>query len=541
MGAKISIWDVFAGLSVAGLILPEAVAYASIAGFEPQHGIVAAIAGLLVYALLGRSRFAIVSPTSSSAAILAAIAVTDAGITPAHRLAMASGAVILTGLFFVGARFARLGVLAHFISRPVLRGFAFGLSAVIVLRQIPTLMGLSLGRGDPIDLLVALAEHIGEVNHASLTIGLAALAGMIVLKRWPRVPGAFLALSGAIAASFLVDLSARSVALVGHIDLVPYAPSIPALSRPEWEQLAQIALPLVLIVYAESWGAVRNLGLRHGDSLDANRELLALGFANLASGLLRGIPVGAGFSASSANEAAGASSRLAGLAAGACMLALVGLFGPLVARIPEPVLAAVVISAVLHSLNPAPLLRLWSLDRDQYVALVAAGGVLAFGIVDGMLLAVALSVMAALQRLASPRIERLGRLGDSHSFVDIEARPDAVINPAIPILRPSEPLFFANAEAVFAAIMSELPPAESIRAVILSLEESGDLDSTALDALLECETRLSAQGRDLFLARSKMHIRDLLVRANSPLAGQDRCFWSVADAVEAAEREVAAL
>ena len=535
MGIAVSIWDLFAGLSVAGLILPEAVAYASIAGLEPQHGIVAAVAGLLVYTIVGRSRFAIVSPTSSSAAILAAVAVTDVEIPHGQRLALATGAVILTGIFFLCAGVARLGMLAHFISRPVLRGFAFALSATIVLRQIPGIMGLSLGRGDPLDLVVALVNRIGDVNHASLAIGGGALVIMIALKRWPRVPAAFIALAGGIAASFLFDLNAHSVSLVGHIDIVPDAPGLPSLSRGEWERLAQIALPLVLIVYAESWGAIRNLGLRHGDSLDPNRELFALGLANLASGLMRGIPVGAGFSASSANESAGASSRLAGLAAGGFMILLVALFGSLVARIPEPILAAVVISAVLHSLNPAPLMHLWLLNRDQYVALAAAFGVLAFGIVDGMVLAIALSVMAALRRLASPRIEQLGRLGDGHSFVDVLARPDAMVSAEIIVLRPTEPLFFANAEAVFAAIMVQLESREGIKALILSLEESSDLDSTALESLMECESRLQSQGRKMFLARSKMHIRDLLGRAGSQLASADRCFWSVDEAFAAAK------
>ena len=211
-----------------------------------------------------------------------------------------------------------------------------------------------------------------------------------------------------IAFSYTIDLEGRGVALAGRIDIVPFAPSIPHLEWHVWSQLAQVALPLFLIVFSESWGAMRTLALRHGDTLEANRELVALGVSNIASGLIRGMPVGAGFSGSSANESAGAVSRLAGLCAAIVMVAAIAVAGEQIARVPEPVLAAVVISALLHSLDPGPLVRLWRLNKDQYVAAAAAVGVMILGVVDGMLLAVALSIAATLQRMSTPTIARLG-------------------------------------------------------------------------------------------------------------------------------------
>ncbi len=539
-GGRPSKWDIVAGLSVAGLLLPEAIAYASIAGLAPQHGVFAAIAGLLVYALAGRSRFAIVAPTASSAAILAAAAASAQTMqTPDQRLALAAGAVLLTGAFFVCASIARMGALAQFISRPVLRGFAFGLSAVIVLRQAPALTGLRFESHDPGGILWDLAWRLWEVNGASLVLGFGALALLLALRRWPWAPGAFVALSAGVAGALLFDLDGYGVARVGYLDVTPVAPGLPDLSLEAWETLARAALPLVLILFAESWGSMRNLGLRHGDRLDPQRELFALGLANIASGLLRGLPVGAGFSASSANEAAGAMSRVAGVAAALCMVALVALFAPWVALIPQPVLAAVVISAVLPALDPRPLLKLWRIGRDQYVALAAAVGVPLFGVVDGMVLAVALSVAATLGRLASPRIERLGRLPDSHAFVDLAAQPEAVTDPRILVVRPTEPLFFANAETVFAGL-SEPSLAVGVLVVILSLEDSSDLDSTALEALIEWDMLLGGQGRILLLARCKQHVRDPLLRAGAALARPGRSFWSVDEAFEAALGLVAA-
>ena len=535
MSRALSKWDVIAGLSVAGLLLPEAIAYASIAGLAPQHGVFAAIAGLLVYALFGRSRFAIVAPTSSSAAILAAAAAAaQTAQTPEQRLALAAGAVLLTGVFLLGASLARMGALAQFISRPVLRGFAFGLAGVIVLRQAPALTGLELGARDAAGVVWALTWRWREVKGVSLCLGFGALALLLCLRRWPRAPAPFIVIAAGVACAYAFDLDGLGVSRVGHLDVTPVAPGFPDLSQSSWEALGRVALPLVLIIFAESWGSMRSLGLRHGDRLNPQRELFALGLANIASGLLRGLPVGAGFSASSANEAAGAVSRMAGLVAGLCMVALAALFAPLVARIPQPVLAAVVVYAVSPALDPRPLLHLWRIGRDQYLALAAALGVLILGVVDGMVLAVALSVVATLGRLASPRIERLGRLPGGRAYVDLAAHPEALCDPRILVVRPTEALFFANAETIFARMDDELPRGQGTPVVILSLEDSSDLDATALEALIEWEAQLAAQGRVLLLARCKQHVRDLLLRAHPALAGSQRSFWSVDEAFEAA-------
>ena len=533
-------YDLIAGLSVAGLLLPEAVAYSSIAGLAPQHGLFAAVAGLLAYAALGRSRYAIVSPTSSSAAILAASAASVAFNTPqAHREALAIGAVLLAGAFFVVAGALRLGRLSSFISRPVLRGFAFGLAITIVARQLPNALGLAGISGNPFVVLGAVARRYHDWNMASLAIGAAALFALLVLRRFPFLPGAFIDLVAGVVLAFGIDLPAHGVKLVGAIDMIPSWPGLPDLSWREWTRLAEVAAPLFLIIYAESWGSMRSLALRHGDRLDANRELLALGAANLLSGLVRGMPVGAGFSASSACEAGGARTRLAGFVAALAMILLVANAGPYIARLPQPVLAAVVVVALLHALDPTPLLRLWRIDRDQYVAFAAALGVMIFGVVDGMLLAVALSIIAILQRMATPKIVKLGRLGNGHDF--IEATDAGVdIDPRIEILRPTEPLFFANADLVFADIVARVRANRAAEAVILSLEETPSLDSTTLDGLIECDAQLTALGRRLFLARVKQSVEDTLRTAGADdLARRAAQNFSVSDAWKAANAALA--
>ena len=518
-----------AGISVAGLLLPEAVAYAGIAGLPPQRAILAAIAGALAYALIGRSRFAIVSPTSSSAAILAA----SLGAIPGDatmRMALATITVALVGLVFLVAAAARLGALTGFVSRPALRGFAFGLAITIILKQMPVLVGIDLHAPDLYRLVPALLARLPQWHPASVATGAVALTALLLLRRVPACPAAFVVLAGGITASMLLDLPAHGVAVVGPISLIPAWPVFPALSSDALARLAGLILPLVLILFAESWGTMRALALRHGDTIEPDRELAALGVSNLAAAALQGMPVGAGFSAGSASEAAGAESRMTGVIA-AVGLALLMLAGArLVAHLPTPVLAAVVIAALTHALDPAPLVRLWRLRRDRLVAFGAVAGVLLFGVLNGMILAIVLSLATLVQRMSSPQLVRLGRLGESHDFVDVARHPEAISPPGIAIWRPAEPLFFANADRVLGLVVTRLAAEPATRTVILSLEQSFDLDTTALDALGEFDVTLRAHGVTLRLARVRDPIRDLLEAAGAGnLVG--RTSFSVDDAV----------
>ena len=526
--------DAIAGLCVAGLMLPEAVAYAGIAGLPPQHAIFAGIAGSVAYAIAGRSRYAIVSATSSSAAILAATLATMPG-SSADRIMLAPVIVAMTGMLFVAAAAARLGGLTGFISRPVLRGFALGIAITIILHQLPVVTGVKVGGGNIASFVAGFIASAATWHWASVATGAVALFALLGLRRYPVVPGALVVLVAGIAAARLFGLPQHGVATVGAIDTALAWPALPRLGWSDYSRLAQYAVPLVLILFAESWGTIRTLALRHGDGVDPNREIGALGLANLASAVVQGMPVGAGFSAGSASEAAGATSRMAGLFAASGLVALLLFAMPLVAMLPEPVLAAVVIAALVHALDPAPFVRLWRLDRDQYVAIGAALGVLAFGVLDGMLLAILLSLAALLQRLAAPRVARLGRLADGHDYVDLARHSDAVAPPHIAIWRPTAPLFFANAERMLALVANGSRADPTIRAVILSLEESYDLDSTALDALIAFDSTMAKANLRVQLARLHDRARDLLAAAGDTDLDH-RSSYSVDDAVVALQR-----
>jgi len=521
--------DALAGLSIAALLLPEAVAYSGLAGLPPQAGVVALFAGLVCYGLLGRSRYAMVTATSSSAAVLASATLALGGADPATRIAYASILVVGTGAAFMLSGALRLGAMSSLIARPVLRGYSFGLALVIAVKQWPTLVQLPVHTGSFLPLLQELARHAGAWQLPSLACGLAALAGLFLLERIPRVPGALLVIVASIAASGW--LAARGVTLTGpiHLALAPPAFVLPPGAR--WLPLTEFSLALMFILVAESYGSIRTFALKHDEAVQPNRDLLALGVANLVSGALQGTPVGAGYSGTAANEAAGAQSRLAGVAAAAVVLLLVVLFLRWIERIPAPVLAAIVIHAVSKSLHPGVFGNYLRWQRDRLIVFAAVLAVMLFGVLNGLLVAIAFSLGMLIRSLASPRVSVLGRVG-AHDYVSLARFPNAVTVPDTLVVRPEQPLFFANADPVLAQVRARVLAQAGARVVVLSLEESPDLDTSALEALSELCAWLSARGAQLRLARLKDAAREVLARAGLaqlPAAALD--YSSVDDAV----------
>jgi MFS superfamily sulfate permease-like transporter len=295
-----------------------------------------------------------------------------------------------------------------------------------------------------------------------------------------------------------------------------------------WPLVVEFSLALMFILYAESYGSIRTYALKHDAPVQPNRDLLALGVANLVSGLFQGTPVGAGYSGTSANDAAGARSRLAGLSAAAIILVLVLLFLPWIERIPEPVLAAIVIHAVSKSLRVGVFANYFRWHRDRLVAVAAVVAVMLFGVLNGLLVAIAFSIARLLKSLASPRVTVLGLVG-GHDYVSLERFPKAVTTPELLVLRPEEPLFFANAEPLLLQVRTLVMACPQVKLVVLSLEESPDLDSTALETLGEFCGWYAKHGGELRLARLKDTARDALLRAALPLLPASSLNYSSVD------------
>lgn len=532
--------DTLAGVSIAGLLLPEAVAYAGIANLPPQAGVVALLVGLLVYAIAGNSRFAIVSATSSSAAVLAA----TVGVVPGAQLAVAAALVAAAGGLFMLAGAARLGGVSDFIAKPVLRGFAFGLALTIIIKQISSIVGVKSHYADAPRIAYDLVRQAPQWNLHSVGLGAIALVILFALGRRARIPATLVVIVLGIGAGYWVDWHSWGIPIVGAIDLRNVHFGLPAFQRAEWLQTVELAFALMLILYAESYGSIRTFALKHGDAVSANRDLLALGAANLISGVLQGMPVGAGYSATSANEAAGAQTRLAGLCAVLVIAVIVFFLLPQLALTPEPVLAAIVIYGVSHSVDPGMFRPYWVWQRDRLLAVAALAAVLVFGVLHGLLAAIAVSLFLTLRSLSVPVVSVLGRLRESHDFVDISAHPDARPIKGIVIVRPEVPLFFANAERVLSEVRVRIAAQEpKPHTVMLSLEETPDVDSTSIEALRIFAAELRSRGQELVLARLKPRALSVLARAvDDTLPSQalrelsvDECVQSVVDGQAASE------
>jgi sulfate permease, SulP family len=520
--------DVVAALSIAGLLLPEAVAYSGVAELPPQAGVIGLFAGLLCYWLIGRSRFAIVSATSSSGAVLASSMLALNATTMGERVLLASVLVVGCGIAFALAGALRLGAMSNLIARPVLRGYTFGLALVIAVKQWPTMVNVHTQSSEFFALLGELSRDLSSWHWMSLGCGLVALVGLFVLEPFRRIPGALLVIIAAILCSG--SLAAHGVALTGPIHLALAAPHFTALPGVREVGLVEYSIALMFILYAESYGSIRTFALKHNDAVQPNRDLLALGLANAVSGLFQGTPVGAGYSGTSANETAGAQSRWAGLLAAGTVLVLVLLFLPWIERIPEPVLAAIVIHAVSKSLRFSVFHDYFKWHRDRIVVVVAVLAVIMFGVLNGLLIAIAVSVAILLQALTRPRLSVLGRLGE-HDYVSVQRFPEAVCVPGMLVLRPEVPLFFANADPLLTQARDEVLKQLQAKLVVLSLEESPDLDSTSLESLNEFRTWLSARDVQLRLARLKDSARHALMHAGFPqLSGSDLDYHSVDDA-----------
>jgi MFS superfamily sulfate permease-like transporter len=525
--------DALAGLSLAGLLLPEAVAYSGLASLPPQAGVIGLFAGLVCYALIGRSRYAIVTATSSSAAVLAAATLALGANAASQRVVFASILVSATGIAFLLAGCARLGAMSNLIARPVLRGFSFGLALLIIVKQWPHIASIDVHSTDFLPLLAEILRNVGAWQPVSLAIGIVALLALFILQRVRYVPGVLVVIVAGIAAA--PWLASRGVVLTGPIHLLLELPAFAVPSGAHWLPLVEFALALMFILYAESYSSIRTYALKHDDVVQPNRDLIALGVANVVSGAFHGTPVGAGYSGTSANEAAGAESRAAGLYAAATVLALVLMFLPWIERIPDPVLAAIVIHAVSKSLRVSVFRPYFRWQRDRLVTMTAVAAVVVFGMLDGLLAAIAFSLAMLLHSLSRPRISVLGRMG-AHNFVSLERFPQAACPPGILVLRPEEPLFFANVEPLLAEARRRVLQGEHVRLVVLSLEESPDLDGTALESMGEFAAWLTARNVGMRVARLKERSRDALMRAGfSQLPPAALDYASVDDAVSAPE------
>ena len=516
--------DLVAGLTVWAVLVPEALAYASIAGVSPVVGLYAAPGALIFYAAFGSSKHLVTGPMAATAALSAAavgqVAAGNSGLFPALTVTLA----LTTGVLALAAGLARLGFVANFISEPVLKGFIVGLALTIIVGQVPKLLGISKGEGDFFDQLWHVLTHLGQAQGLTVAVGVGSLAVVLVLRRFaPVVPAPLVAVLAGILAVHAFGLDEHGVDIVGHITGGLPSFGLPHVPSADYLKLAGPAAGVMLVGFAEGLGAAKTYAARDGYEIDPNRELIGLGAANLASGLSSGMVVNGSLSKTAVNGSAGARTQVSGLAVAVLtvitLLFLTGLFEDL----PEATLSAVVIAALIELVDYKALAALWRAwssrlgriygpaARADFIAAVAAMlGVLIFDTLPGLLIGVLDSVLLLIYRVSRPHVAVLGEIpGSGGQWADTAVHPEDQTVPGVTVLRVESGLFFGNADYVRAAI-GHAAAADGIRAVVLDCETMPSVDVTAARMLNQLAADLAKRGTRLVLAGEIGQVRDML-------------------------------
>jgi high affinity sulfate transporter 1 len=536
--------DLIAGLTVWAVLVPEALAYATIAGVSPVIGLYAAPGALLLYAAFGSSRHLVTGPMAATAALSAAIIADFATAGSVQFTAFTIALALVVGALAILAGLARLGFLASFISEPVLKGFIIGLALTIIVGQLPKLFGIEKVEGDFFDELFGFLGSVGGTSIPTLAVGLVSLAIVVGLKEFaPVVPGSLVAVGFGIGAVVLLNLDDQGVDIVGPIQGGLPTFGLPDVAGVDYLRLAPAAVGVALVGFVEGLGAAKVYAARNHYDIDPNRELLGLGAANIASGLSGGMVVNGSLSKTAVNGGAGAKSQVSGLVVAALtvvtLLFLTGLFE----QLPEATLAAIVIAALIELVDIRSLRGFYGVytsrlgriygfaARPDFIAAVAATlGVLVFDTLPGLFIGILVSIVLLVYRASRPHVASLGLApGTTDQYSDIERHPDNAIPSGIAILRPESSLFFANADRIRDAIRSAAA-SDDVRIVILDLETVPDVDLTAAKMLVETREELAGRGVTLVYARDVGQVRDVLATQDADAA---RVYPSVAAAVEA--------
>jgi sulfate permease, SulP family len=528
--------DLLAGVTVAALAIPSAMAYAELAGLPVVAGLYALLLPTMAYAFLGSSRQLIVGPEGSLSALVAAAVLALATAGSPEALELAGAMALLVAACFLITRFLRLGWLADYLSRPVLVGYIHGVAVVLSVGQLGKLTGIDIDAGDPVPQLVELGRDIGELNVTTFAVGAAALLLLIPARYvMPRLPAALIVVIGAIVASKALGLEEHGVAIVGDIPAGLPELSVPS---PPWEDvvvLAPAAAGLFLVSFADEVLTARSFAGRHGQHIRADQELLAMGAANAAAGITQGFPVGASGSRTAVNDSMGARSQIAGLlAAGAILLVLLFLTAP-IAYLPKAVLGAVIITAAIGLIEPAVWRELANTDRVELaIAAVTAVGVILTGVLEAIIFAVGLSMIDVVRRSARPHDAVLGWVDSLGRWADVARHDDAKVTPGVVVYRLDDRLFFANASYVKGRVQEALRGAPTVTtALVLDAEGMTHIDSAGLQALEDLAGTLDNDGIALHFARAKHPIAE---RITERVTGA-RSHGTVRAAVHAAVRD----
>jgi high affinity sulfate transporter 1 len=511
--------DLFAGLVLTAILVPAGMGYAEASGLPAIVGLYATLVPLLAYAVLGPSRILVLGPDSALLPLIAAVVVPLSAGDQARAVALGALLALVTGVVIIAAGVARLGFLTDLLSAPVRQGYLNGIALLVLVSQLPRLFGFSTGAANGLfDELGAFVAGVqdGQTNAVSLAIGVVALVVILGLRAVrPGLPGILVAVVGATIVSAAFDLAARSsIVVVGPLPVGLPPVSLPPLAVGDLFAVVPAALGIALVAATDTSVLSRTFAARRREEVDPDREFIALGGANFATGLLSGMPVSGSASRTPVAEAAGAQTQLTGVVSALLMAVMLVVAPGLLAALPTSALAAVVIAAALSLVDIGSIVRLWRLGSAEFwLAMISFLGVTLIGVIPGVFIAVGVSLLEFIRRAWRPHDAVLGRADGVKGYHDLTYYPDARQVPGLILFRFDAPLFFANADVFRDRMRARIAEADGpVRWVIVAAEPITDVDTTAAAALDELVAELDRDGITLAFAELKDPIKDKLKR-----------------------------
>ena len=531
--------DITAGLVLTALLIPAGMGYAEAAGLPAYAGLYATIVPLLAYAVVGPSKILVLGPDSSLAPLIAA-AVAPLAVTgdPETALALAGILAVLVGLVLLVAGFLRLGFVTDLLSKPIRLGYLNAIALIVVVGQLPKLLGFSVDADNLIEQGwdTAHAALGGGIDLVTAAIGFGSLAIIVVFRLWmPRVPGVLVAVVAAIVVSATLGLTDD----VGMVGALPDGMPLPSFGGVGWSDVAELVGPaagIALIAFADTGVLSRTFAARHGEEVNGSTEMKAIGVANIAGGLFSGFPISASGSRTPVAEQAGAKTQLAGVVGALAVLVFVLAAPGVTAYLPDATLAAVVIVAATALVDVSGMVRMFRMSKIEFALAVAAFvGVALVGVLEGVLVAIGLSFVAVVARAWQPYRTELVQVADRPGFHDIARHPGGRRIPGLVLVRFDAPLFFANGGIFDDYVRSVVAAAdERVDWVIVAAEPVTGIDTTAVDELIDLDTYLASKGIRLVFAEMKGPMKDRLIRFGlGDRFGPDRFHPTIEAAVDA--------
>jgi SulP family sulfate permease len=529
--------DVLAGVTVAAYLVPQVMAYAEIAGLPAVVGLWAIVGPLLVYAVVGSSRQLSVGPESTTALMTAAAVGSLAGDDPARHAALAATLCLVVGVFCIIGWIGRLGFLADLLSKPVLVGYMAGIAAVMVSSQLGKLTGVPVDENSFVDEVGFVATHLNEVHGPTLALAMVLLVFLLVGSRlFPRAPVPLFGMLAAAGAVALFELDDHGIAVVGDIPAGLPTPLLPNVTGGDVASLLLPAVGVAIVAYSDNVLTARAFATRNSYEIDSNQELLALGAANVASGVMQGFPVSSSGSRTVIGDSLGSRSQLYSLVALATVVVTLLYLRPVLAAFPAAALGAIVVYAATRLVDVAEFRRIARFRHSEvFLAVATTVGVLVFGVLYGVLVAAGLSILDLLRRVARPHDGILGYAPGVAGMHDVDDYPDAKPVHGLVVYRYDSPLFFANVEDFKRRALASIDLAESPPEwFLLNAEANVQVDITAIDGLEELRHELTRRGIVFAMARVKQELHDDL-RASGFVerVGEDRIFMTLPTAVQA--------